>query len=92
MPRKFIPVPGVSLKKAKAMSRQERYATRHVKEGICPRCGVEKLALKTNGKPASLGPKCLAAQRDLMHKRSGCKRRNKNSLSYQLNAPRRKAA
>lgn len=82
--RQVIPVPGMSLKRAKTLSRQSRYAERHKRSGLCPRCGKEKLAVKPNGKPASLGPKCLKAQREVMHKRIGATRRNKNSLSYQL--------
>lgn len=98
--REVIPVPGLSDKYAKSLSRQDRYARRHVANGTCPRCGDEKLAKKKNGKLASLGPKCLKAQREVMRdrlavatKRDVTKlRRNKNALSYQFNAKRRQAA
>lgn len=84
MSRAILPVPGVGPRKVKSMSRQARYALRHVANGLCPRCGEENLAIKGNGKLASLGPKCLKAQREIMHSRLKCVRRNKNALSYQL--------
>jgi hypothetical protein len=87
MSRPLIKIPGVSEDRARSMSRQERYQLRRDKAGFCSRCGKEKLHIKKNGKPASLGIKCLKAQRERMRDRIDASRRNKNSESYARVAP-----
>ncbi len=88
MSRQLIKIQGVSEDKLRKMSRQERFQLRRAKSGFCPRCGDEKLHVKKNGKVASLGLKCLKAQRERMRERIDASRRNKNSESYVRPTPK----
>lgn len=85
MPRKLIPLPGLTEDQTRSLSRQQRYKLRRAASGLCSSCG--KAPIATGLKDHCVD--CASTQRERMRVLSGATRRNVAAKSYQADAPAR---